>query len=162
MKDDFVLELGYVSLAVRLKRISEFMIHSGRQMYKILGLDIEPNWFLIFKILDRYERLSITEIAQHLRFSHPSVISMVKKMKQKDYLLSQVDQQDSRRQLVSLSPKAKKILPRLEHIWTMGEIGLDKLFSPGQDFLKQLEKLEVQLREKSFMERTLNELDNEK
>ena len=83
-------------------------------------------------------------------------------MKEKEYLLSSVDQNDSRRQLVTLSPKAKEILPKLEHIWKMGELGLDKLFEPGQDFLKQLEMLERQLREQNFMERTLNELKNEK
>lgn len=80
MKYDFINELGYLALATRLKRISDAMVHSGRQMYKTLELDVEPNWFLIFKLLDKYQQLSVTDIASKLHFSHPSVICLVNKM----------------------------------------------------------------------------------
>ena len=69
MKYDFVNELGYLALATRLKRISEAMVHSGRQMYKTLGMDIEPNWYLIFKLLQKYEQLTVMEMASKLHFS---------------------------------------------------------------------------------------------
>lgn len=161
MKEDFVHSLGYVSLAVRLKRISERMIHSGRNLYKSLGLDIEPNWYLIFLLLKKEGQLSIMEIAERIHFSHPSVISMVKKMREKSYLESQTDANDSRRQLLSLSAKALEQLPRLEQIWEDGEKGMEKMFSPEQNFLDQLEDLENKFRAQNFMERTLNELKNE-
>ena len=61
MKEDFVAALGYLTLSVRLKRISDTMVHSGRDMYKSLNLDIEPNWFLVFKLLKKYKSLSVTE-----------------------------------------------------------------------------------------------------
>ena len=158
MKDDFMEELGYLALATRLKRISDAMVHSGRQMYKSLGLDIEPNWYLIFKLLDRHGTLSVTEIAGKLHFSHPSVITLIKKMKGNGYLESFTDKQDSRKQQVQLSAKAKQNLPQLEKIWEAGTLGVSRLFDPKDDFLGQLEKIERQLNEKDFRERTLNEL----
>ena len=161
MKYDFVNELGYLGLAVRLKRLSEAMVHSGRQMYKELGLDIEPNWFLIFKLLKKYEQLSVTEMAAKLHFSHPSVITMVAKMEQAGYLNSAVDKTDSRRKHFKLSEKAMDKLPEFEKIWEAGISGTRKLFPEDSNFMDQLESLEIQDSEKDFKERTLNEIGNE-
>ncbi len=161
MKPDFVAELKYLGLSVRLKRISENMVYGGRNLYRHLGLDIEPNWYLLLLLLKEHQQLSITEMADYLRFSHPSIIGMVKKMKSRRYLESSIDPNDSRRQLVELSAKAKAELPRLEQIWEAGEIGVRKLFEPDDDFLDKLALLEQQYAEFDFMERTLKELDHE-
>ena len=161
MKYDFVNELGYLGLAVRLKRLSDAMVHSGRQMYKELGLDIEPNWFLIFLLLKKYEKLSVTEIATKLHFSHPSVITMVGKMEKAGYLHSSLDKTDSRKKHFTLSLKAEENLPRLEEIWEAGIQGVKNLFPADSTFMDQLEKLEVQYSQKDFKERTLNELGHE-
>ncbi|MEP1033616.1 MarR family transcriptional regulator [Ekhidna sp.] len=161
MKYDFVNELGYLGLAVRLKRLSEAMVHSGRQMYKTLGKDIEPNWFLIFKLLKKYEQLSVTEMAAKLHFSHPSIITMVSKMEKAGYLLSTVDKTDSRKKNFTLSEKAKDNLPSFEQIWEAGIEGTKKLFGEDSNFMDQLESLEILYSQQDFKTRTLNELDNE-
>lgn len=161
MKYDFVNELGYLGLSVRLKRLSDAMVHSGRQMYKQLGLDIEPNWFLVFKLLKKYYKLSVTEMAAKLHFSHPSIITMVGKMEQAGYLNSTVDKSDSRKKHFFLSTKAEENLPRFEEVWSAGTEGVKKLFPENSNFLASLEVLEVQYSQKDFKERTLNELGNE-
>lgn len=161
MKYDFVNELGYLGIAVRLKRLSEAMVHSGRQMYKALGKDIEPNWFLIFKLLKKYDKLSVTEMAAKLHFSHPSVITMVSKMEQAGYLISTVDKTDSRKKNFTLSQKAEDNLPEFEQIWEAGIEGVRKLFPEDSNFMDQLESLEILYSQKDFKTRTLNELGNE-
>lgn len=158
MKENFANQLGYLALAVRLKQINETMVHSARNLYKYLELDIEPNWYLIFKLLKQYECLSITEIAECLRFSHPSVISIVKKMKEKDYLEGFIDPNDSRRKMVKLTDRAQEELPKLERLWKAGENTIRKIFPEHDDFLDKLEIIENYYREESFMQRTLNEL----
>ncbi|MEP5613895.1 MAG: helix-turn-helix domain-containing protein [Cyclobacteriaceae bacterium] len=160
MKYDFVNELGYVALATRLKRISEAMVHSGRQMYKTLGMDIEPNWYLIFKLLQKYEQLTVMEMASKLHFSHPSVIGLVNKMEANGYLVSSTDKADSRKRQYQLSRKAETNLPEFQKVWDAGTIGLGKLF-PDSSFLDQLEAIEIYLSQSDFMERTLNELPDE-
>ncbi|GAB5525299.1 MAG: hypothetical protein Roseis2KO_31710 [Roseivirga sp.] len=158
---DFVSELGYLSLAVRLKRISDQMMHGARQLYKRQGLDIEPNWYLIFKLLENRSCLSITEIGEELGFSHPSVISIVRKMREKGFLTCTADPNDSRRQLIKLSKKAEAALPRFEAFWQAGERSIASLFSPDSDFLVQLAQLEQQYHQSDFMTRTLNELSHD-
>lgn len=161
MQYDFVNELGYLGLAVRLKRLSEAMVHSGRQMYKTLGKDIEPNWFLIFKLLKKYEQLSVTEMATKLHFSHPSVITMVSKMEQAGYLNCTADKTDSRKKNFTLSQKAEDNLPGFEKIWDAGIESTKKLFTEDSNFMNQLESLEILYSQIDFKTRTLNELGNE-
>lgn len=160
MKYDFVNELGYLALATRLKRISEAMVHSGRQMYKELDLDIEPNWFLIFKLLSKFGQLSITEIASKLHFSHPSIITLVNKMEQNGYLISSIDKRDARKKQFSLTLKATEKIPEFEKVWIAGTVGMKKIFN-DDSFLTQLETIEIQLSKSDFMTRTLNELESE-
>jgi len=160
-EEDFVAELGYLALAVRMKRISESVLHSGRQLYKELGIDIEPNWYLLFLLLQKYEALSITEIAGYLGFAHPSVINIVNKMKNRSYLESHTDSQDSRRQIITLSPKALLELPRLNEVWEAAERGIRKAFPPGDNFLEQLALIEQQNQKLDFMKRTIKELKND-
>jgi len=154
MNEDFIKDLGFLGIATRLKRISEMMIHSGRQMYKLLNMDIEPNWYLIFKLLEKHETLSVTEMAEKLRFAHPSVITIVKKMKDKDYLESYINPDDTRKQQFKLSEKAKQMLPEFKELWTCGLHGMNKIFE-NDCLLKELEHLEDALNEKSFKDRTL-------
>ncbi|WP_462251494.1 MarR family winged helix-turn-helix transcriptional regulator [Ekhidna sp.] len=161
MQYDFVNELGYLGLAVRLKRLSEAMVHSGRQMYKTLGKDIEPNWFLIFKLLKKYDQLSVTEMASKLHFSHPSVITMATKMEKAGYLNASADKNDSRKKNYTLSQKALDNLPGFEAIWDAGIEGTKKLFGEGSTFMDQLESLEILYSQKDFKTRTINELSNE-
>lgn len=160
-QQDFVSDLGYLSLAVRLKRISDQMMHGARQVYKQYGLDIEPNWYLIFKLLQQKNCLSITQIGDELHISHPSVISIVRKMRDKGFLTCTVDRADTRRQLVKLSKKALDELPRLETFWQAGERSIAGLFEHDDDFLEKLNRLEQQYQQADFMTRTLNELNNE-
>ncbi len=162
MEYDFVNELGHLALATRLKRISDAMVHSGRNMYKSLNMDIEPNWFLIFKLLSKHNQLSVTEMARKLHFSHPSVITLVSKMKEKDYLQSFIDPEDSRRQLFMLTEKAHEHIPEFDMVWRAGTKGVRDLFPTDSSFLEQLETLEIKLSQSNFMERTLNELQHGK
>lgn len=126
---DFIKTLGYKAFDSRLKRISDRMSHDVRKLYKEIDIDIEPNWYLIFMLLQNRGEISIADIAESLGYSHPSVVVIVKKMSEKDYLHMQKDKDDKRKQLVSLSSKATEILPELELIWQSCESAILKLLS---------------------------------
>ena len=82
---DFIKTLGYKAFDSRLKRISDRMSHDVRKLYKEIDIDIEPNWYLIFMLLQNRGEISIADIAESLGYSHPSVVVIVK-MSEKDYL----------------------------------------------------------------------------
>lgn len=157
MQEDFLRELGYLALATRLKRLGDRMIHSGRDLYKALGLEIEPNWYMIFKLLQAHKTLSVTDISGRLQLSHPSVISIIDKMAKKGLLRSERCPEDGRKQLVSLSDKALNDLSKYEEVWQAGIQGLSEMMS-GEEPLPMIDKLEDAVARRSFKERTLDQL----
>lgn len=160
-EQDFLKELGFLSFVTRLKRVSDAMIHDGRRLYKELGMDIEPNWYVIFKLLEKNGEMTVTEIADEIGFAHPSVITIVNKMLKAGYLESNQCGVDSRRRLLILSGKAKSQLPEFERVWRAGTTGVKRMLA-DTDALNFLDSLEEKIEEKGFKERTTRNLEKEK
>lgn len=153
MDFDFIKELGYKALDSRLKRISERMSHDVRKFYKEFGIDVEPNWYLVLMLLQKKGEISITDIAEPLGYSHPSVVVIVKKMTDKGYLLIKKDRTDKRKQIISLSPKAIEMLPQLEKIWDSCEKAILQLLSEDLAILSYLDSIDQELKSESFYNR---------
>ncbi len=160
-EQDYLTELGFLSFVTRLKRVSDAMLHDGRRLYKELGMDIEPNWYVIFRLLDENDEMTITKIADTIGFAHPSVITIVNKMTKAGYLESSQCSEDSRRRLLRLSEKAKTELPKFEKVWNAGVTGLKKMLS-DKDYLEFLEILENRVEEKGFKKRTQEVIKKQK
>ncbi len=157
-ENDFVKELGFLSFPMRLKRISDTMLHQGRRLYKELDEDIEPNWFLIFKLLKNQGGKTVTEIAHMIKLSHPSVISITNKMIKSNYLVSKRDKKDFRKRRLYLSDKSINKLPKFEEIWEAGGLAVDKALK-GLNALEFISVLEDQFYSQGFNERTIAEMN---
>lgn len=156
---DFLKEVGALALSNRLKRIGDLMIRGGHALYKDLGVDIEPNWYLILLLLKRNKVMSITEIADSLGFTHPSINALVNKIARNGYIKEMKDKEDGRRRLLKLSSKGLNRIESLETIWKAGEKGIVQLIEEtGYDIMDALEKLESRLVEKGFDKRTKEHL----
>ncbi len=153
MDFDFIKELGYKALDSRLKRISDRMSHDIRKFYKEFGIDVEPNWYLVFMLLKKKGKISITDIAEPLGYSHPSVVVMVRKMTEKGYLLIKKDKTDKRKQIISLSPKAVDMLPQLEQIWDSCEKAILRLLSEELGIFSYLDGIDQELKKEPFYTR---------
>lgn len=153
MDFDFIKELGYKALDSRLKRISDRMSHDVRKFYKEFGIDVEPNWYLVFMLLQKKGEISITDIAEPLGYSHPSVVVIVKKMNESGYLIIKKDKVDKRKQIISLSPKALEMLPQLEQIWDSCEKAILKVLSEDLSILTYLDHIDQELKNESFHHR---------
>ncbi len=155
---DFVKELGYLGFTTRLKRISDALTQEGRKLYSVLDVDIEPNWFVVFKLLKSRGGMSVTEIAESILMAHPSVITITNKMIEKGYLISERDPVDSRKRVLDLTDRAITMLPQFEKIWFAGEKGVENALDGlgGLDFITALEN---RFLEKGFEERTLDILN---
>lgn len=156
---DFVSELGCLGFTMRLKRISDALIHDGRRMYREMGLDIEPNWYVIFRLLKREGRLTVTEIADRILWAHPSVIAITNKMIKAGYLHSIRHETDNRKRELDLTKKAEEMLPQFERIWDAGERGVIQALK-GTDAMEIIATLEERFFSKGFRERTIEQLNN--
>lgn len=155
---DFAKELGCFGFTMRIKRLSDALIHDGRKMYKHLDIDIEPNWYIIFTLIKKHGEMSVTEIANAIAMAHTSVISITNKMIKADYLYSTPCQIDSRRRVLNLTEKSRSKLPELEEIWDAGEKGVIQALE-GTNAMEVLATLEERFSTRGFMDRTLDELN---
>ncbi|MEO1032877.1 MAG: MarR family transcriptional regulator [Bacteroidota bacterium] len=154
MEEDFVKTLDYLGFATRLKRISDKLILDGRRLYRSLGLEMEPNWFLIFKLLNEHGSLTINQITEKLKFSHPSVITIINKMEAVGYITSKKSDSDQRKRVVRLSPKGIQKQKEFEVIWDAATQGMTSALS-GMNALEFIDELESRFLDKDFKQRAL-------
>ncbi len=158
MKNDFLKELGYLGLISRLKRLSDSILYSIRDLYKLENIDIEPNWHLVFLILKKHKTRTMSEIAESFHLSQPAIVKIINKMKKKGYIDIVKDTYDNRKRQLQLSQKAISELPRFEKIWHAGQESIKEILEANQAFLDLLENFEQQIEQKGFKERVLKHL----
>ncbi len=140
-----------MGFTARMKRMNEKIASSTVEHYTRMQLEIEPNWHVVFLLLKEKKRLTVTEMASSLGFSHPALIKITQKMKSKGYLERHKDSNDGRKTQLQLSKKGESALAHLEAEWQKIEEILKELVPA--DFLKQLNYLEMAFDERSFRER---------
>lgn len=158
MEKDFLIEMEYAGLTGRLKRLSDSFIYNTKRFYRAHGLEIEPNWHIIFLILQKHEKLTIMEISQALDLSHSAIVQLVNKMKKKGYIEAEKDQHDQRKNQLVLSQKAKQKLPEMEKYWAAGLEALEEIMEHKKAILSELEVIETNLRKADFKERAEEKL----
>ncbi|MCV6631570.1 MAG: bifunctional helix-turn-helix transcriptional regulator/GNAT family N-acetyltransferase [Flavobacteriaceae bacterium] len=154
MERDFIEENGVHGLTARLKRIVEKLTHSSRDFYKEVGVAIEPNWYLVFRLLQEKKQCTIGELSAVLQFAHPTVIAMIKKMEQSGFVERLEDPNDSRRKPICLTYRGKSLLPKLERYWQAGSKALEEIFPDYDSFSIMLEGIEKRIKQEDFKHRT--------
>lgn len=151
---DFLADLDLVGFTSRIKRLSDDILYSTRDYYKSQDLDIEPNWHLIFLLLEE-KSMTLTEISEELRISHPACVKIINKMKKIGYILAKPDQEDSRKQILELTEKSRIMLPEYHKHWNAGIATIHEITADCNNILEELQKIEKRLSEGSYKIRTL-------
>lgn len=111
---DFFTQAGKMAIGSRLRRLSERLTDDAAQVFKLYNLDFHPKWFPVFYTLWQEQEKTITEIAEHIGHTHPSVSKIVRELLKKGYVSERKDANDGRRNVVCLSEKGRALLPALE------------------------------------------------
>jgi DNA-binding MarR family transcriptional regulator len=111
---DFYSQTGKVALGSRLRRLSETLTEDAAKIYALYEVALDPKWFPVFYVLSHQEEASITEIAQMIGHSHPSVSQIVKEMNQKGLTVTDRGVEDARMSFVRLSDQGKQLVPQME------------------------------------------------
>ena len=159
MERDFLKELEFLGVTARLKRLSDNLSYSIKELYKQNAMDIEPSWHLVILILKQKGSSTMSEIAELLQLSQAAATKMLNKMTQKGYLDIVRDTKDSRRKLIQLSEKTKQELPKFESVWDAGQKSIRDILSSNSDFLKNLADFEQEVKLKNFQSRALEHLN---
>ncbi len=140
---DLISELGALAVATRLKRLSERLAGDVNKIYKELDLNFESKWFLVLELLSRRKTLSIVDIADELKLTHPAIVQFADQMLKAKLIIAQKDIKDGRKRMVSLSPQGVKLLKQLAPVLAVvkeeNELWLKEADSHLLDIMSQLE-----------------------
>jgi len=151
---NFYYQAGKMSLGSRLRRLSERLTEDAVKIYPLYEVALDPKWFPVFYVLSHQEEASITEIAQIIGHSHPSVSQIVKEMNKQELVIITKSAEDARVSVVRLSGTGKQIIPKIEQQYLDVTQAVENLLSETQHNLwKAVEDIEFLLADKSFFER---------
>jgi DNA-binding MarR family transcriptional regulator/GNAT superfamily N-acetyltransferase len=151
---DFYSQTGKVALGSRLRRLSESLTEDSAKIYALYDVALDPKWFPVIYVLLQRESAAITEIAQFIGHSHPSVSKIVKEMSNRGIVTTEKDSKDTRISVVKLSDVAKQLIPNLEKQCVDVTQAVDELLLETQHNLwTAIEEVEFLLANKSFFDR---------
>jgi len=158
---DLITELGELAIATRLKRLSDRLSNDVNKIYKELHLNFEAKWYLVLELLNRRSMLSIVDVADELKLTHPAIVQYVDQMLSARLIIAHKDATDGRKRLVSLAPEGKKLLEDLAPVLSIlrGEVGT-WLDTADHNLLTTLTQLERSLEEKTMYQRLRGQLQN--
>jgi len=116
--------------------------------------DFEPRWFAILNLLNDRGAMGITDIASELNQTHAAINQISGLLGEKKIIISEKDEKDSRKRMLSLSKKGRELIKTHESIWQAFRETIDDLtgeFEP--ELFSQIAKLERSLKERSMYSR---------
>ncbi|MFM7426033.1 MAG: GNAT family N-acetyltransferase [Elainella sp.] len=150
---DFYAKTGKLALGSRLRRLSEMLTEDAAQIYALYEVTLDPKWFPVFYVISHQPEASITEIAQQIGHSHPSVSQIVKEMV-KAGLVTIARGADARVSLVKLSAKGRELIPALEQQYEDVTAAVESLLAESQsDLWNAIAAVEFSLAEQSLFTR---------
>jgi DNA-binding MarR family transcriptional regulator len=156
---DLISELAELALATRLKRLSDRLAQDVNRVYKEHNFNFESKWYLVLELLNRRSMLSIVDVAEELKLTHPAIVQYVDQMLNAKLILAHKDSTDGRKRLVSLAPSGEKLLQDLGPVLAVLKEEVDGWLNEADcNLLLTLAQLEKSLDEKSMYQRVKNQL----
>jgi len=159
MTPNYIERLGSIVIATRLKNLTDKLIQDGIQVYRDMESDFEPRWFALLNLLNDRGPTGITEIAAELNQTHAAINQLSGLLEQKELIISEKDENDSRKRMLSLSRKGRETIKAHEPLWQAFRETIDGLseeFDP--ELFSQIAKLEKLLKERSMFSRITEKL----
>jgi DNA-binding MarR family transcriptional regulator len=155
---EFYDKLGKMAIGSRLRRLSELLTEEAKQVYHMYDTDMQPKWFPVLYVLSTGEEKTITEIAQEIGHSHPSVSYIVKEMARHGYVKGVKGKKDSRKNFVALSDEGRAVFAKMNDQLTDVGAAVDTLMQETQyDLWKAIAEWEFLLEQKSLLRRVQEE-----
>lgn len=150
----FYRQAGKLALGSRLRRLSEQFTEAAARICALYEVPLDPKWFPVFYVLSQQVEASITEIAQMIGHSHPSVSQIVKEMTKQGLTITAKSQADARVNVVQLSEQGRQIIPKITQQYLDVEQAVTELLAESQNNLwRAIEEVEFLLEQQDFYAR---------
>ena len=151
---DFIQDLGHLALGSRLKRLSDRIMSDGAEVYREAGLEFEPRWFPLFRLLADRGPMSVGEAASALGLTHAAISQTANVMTKQKIIAAKKDRGDERRRVLSLTELGMEILPKIQPLWTDIESAVREVVDyGGVDVLAAIDGIEHAMEREKLSER---------
>jgi len=152
-------DYGSLLLGSRMRKVSEALYAGVDEVYRSAGITLPSRCFPILFMLRDHGRLGISELAQRLGQTHPAVSQMSRKLLLHGVVRESPDPRDDRRRLLSLSPRGRGIMARLEPVWKAIVAAAADL-EADHPFSQHLTAIDRALEERGFAARIRSRLED--
>jgi DNA-binding MarR family transcriptional regulator len=148
---------GLLAIATRLQRLSDQFRKDGVLIYKARGIDFQPKWFPVIYTLHHKPGIGVMELAAEIGYAHPSTIILLRELEKEKLIQSKKDRHDERKRLLLLTQKGHELISRMQPVWEAMTAATAELTQTQNNLLKAIEEVEAKFRERSFLERALQD-----
>lgn len=150
--------VGKMAIGSRLRRLSELMMDQAGEIYALYGVELQAKWFPVVYALSGGAEKSITQIAQEIGHSHPSVSTIVKEMVKQKIAKESPGKEDARKNFVKLTAKGLAINESAKIQFEDVNAAVENMLGESQyNLWKAIEEWEFLLGQKSMLKRVEEE-----
>lgn len=151
---DLFLKIGKMALSSRLRLLTAKLTEDAAQIYALYKVEFSPKWFPVFFVLSEDGEKTITEIANAIGQSQPSVSRIIREMKVASLVQEDRKSKDKRRNVVALSKKGIELSDSMSMPWTDMNAAVDTIIAEARHNLwEAVEEWEFLLEKKSLLRR---------
>lgn len=151
---DIFQKTGKMAIGSRLRLLTAKVTEDAAKIYGLYHLDFSPKWFPVFFVLSEEGEKTITEIAEHIGHSQPSVTKIIKEMSDAGLAKSNQKSGDKRRNVVGLSKKGTQLAETLRIQAGDVELAIEGLMAESTNNLwEAIAEWEFLLEKKSLFKR---------
>lgn len=104
---------GKMALGSRLRFMAANITDEASAIYQLYEVDFSPKWFPVFFVLSEGGTKAITEIAQEIGHSQPSVTKLIREMRKAGLVKDNLESEDKRKNMAGLTDKGKAIAEKM-------------------------------------------------
>lgn len=103
-----------MALGSRLRFMASCVTNEAAKIYELYHVDFSPKWFPVFFVLSEDGAKTITEIANDIGHSQPSVTKIIKEMALAGLVKDNIKSKDKRRTVAGLTDKGTKLSEKIK------------------------------------------------
>lgn len=155
-KIDFQSEAGIYALSNRLKRLSDHLNADTNRIYKSNSVEFDQGLHNTLHLLSVKDELSVKQISEFLKVTHPATVQVVNKLIKKKFAVSYDSLSDKRVTIVKLTKKGKEAYNSCQSIADKINLCYKEIINEvDPKFLISISLIEDKVKFKSLYERVI-------
>lgn len=145
---------GQMALGSRLRRLADVLTSDAERIYRLYEVNLDPRWFPVFYMLTVKESAGITEIADDIGQTHPSVSQVVRSMMKAGMVMTEKCKDDARVSRVTLTKTGKETASKLSLQCEDVNVAVGQMLNAaGSQLWSELDAIEHEIEKAPLYER---------